>query len=74
MYIGIVNHHFTLFLGAMLEASSAPACLQTFKALHMLRMCRAPGMSLVLVGQDQDRGGVGDDTSTAPDHYKDVCA
>ena len=41
--IGIVNHHFTLFLGAMLEASSAPACLQAFKDLHMLRMNRAPG-------------------------------
>jgi len=41
--IGIVNHHFTLFLGAMLEPSSAPACLQTLKDRHMLRMNRTPG-------------------------------
>jgi len=57
MYIGIVNHHFTLFLGAMLEASSAPACLQTFKDLHMLRMNRVPADgSLILLKPDEDIG------------------
>ena len=45
LYMGIVNHHCTLFLGAMQEASSAPACLQAFKDLHMFRMNRAPGES-----------------------------
>ncbi len=34
LHIVIVNHHITLFLGAMLEASSAPACLSSLRPAH----------------------------------------